>query len=97
VPLLLLLIRPASVSVGLIGADVPARERRFTAWFGIRGIGSLYYLMYAVVHGLGESDAGLLIGLTLATITTSALVHGISVTPLMKVYSRLSPGPHPAR
>jgi NhaP-type Na+/H+ or K+/H+ antiporter len=93
VPLLLLVIRPVSVAVGLFGAGVPARERYFTAWFGIRGIGSLYYLMYAVVHRVGESDALLLSGLTLATIAVSALAHGISVTPLMSFYNRESPHP----
>ena len=88
VPLLLLVIRPLSVAVGLLGADVAAREKRFAAWFGIRGIGSLYYLMYAAVHGVGGREIRLLVGLTLATIVTSALVHGISVTPLMRLYNR---------
>ena len=91
VPLLLLVIRPVSVLVGLFGAPVPAREMRFAAWFGIRGIGSLYYLMYAVGHGVGEPHVHLLIGLTLATITASVLAHGISVTPLMHIYNRLAP------
>jgi sodium/hydrogen antiporter len=91
VPLLLLVIRPLSVLIGLFRAGVPARETRFAAWFGIRGIGSLYYVMYAVVHGVGEADAHLLIGLTLATITASVLAHGISVTPPMNIYNRLAP------
>jgi NhaP-type Na+/H+ or K+/H+ antiporter len=89
-PLLFLVLRPVAVALGLLGTDVPARERPFTAWFGIRGIGSLYYLMYAVVHGLPESDAKPLIGLTLATITVSTLVHGVSARPLMKMYSRMA-------
>ena len=88
VPLLLLLIRPVSVMVGLAGTGIAARETRFAAWFGIRGIGSLYYLMYAIVYGTGESDTRLLIGLTLATIAASAILHGVSVTPLMNVYTR---------
>ena len=88
VPLLLLLIRPVSVMVGLAGTGIAARETRFAAWFGIRGIGSLYYLMYAIVYGTGESDTRILIGLTLATIAVSAILHGISVTPLMNVYTR---------
>jgi sodium/hydrogen antiporter len=88
VPLLLLVIRPLCVEAGLLGAGVPAREKLFSAWFGIRGIGSLYYLMYALVHGVSEPDARMLIGLTLATITVSALAHGISVTPLMNLYNR---------
>ena len=88
VPVLFLVIRPLSVAAGLLGSGVPARQRQFAAWFGIRGIGSLYYLMYAVVHGVGEPDARLLIGLTVATIAVSAVVHGVSVTPLMNFYNR---------
>lgn len=90
VPLLLLVIRPVSVFVGLAGAPMPTREKRFAAWFGIRGIGSLYYLMYALVHGAGEPHGDVLIGLTLATIAVSALAHGISVTPLMRFYNRVT-------
>lgn len=91
VPLLFLVIRPVSVAIGLIGAGVPARERKFSAWFGIRGIGSLYYLMYALTHGARSEDPGLLIGLTLAVISASAIAHGVSVTPLMNLYSRMAP------
>ncbi len=88
VPVLLLIIRPVSVYVGLLGSGVPALEKRFTGWFGIRGIGSIYYLMYAVVHKIPEGEARALIGLTFATIVVSALAHGITVTPLMKFYAK---------
>jgi NhaP-type Na+/H+ or K+/H+ antiporter len=88
VPLLLLIIRPASVYLGLLGSSVPSLEKRFTAWFGIRGIGSVYYVMYAVSHEVPEGAARTLIGLTLATLVVSALAHGITVTPLMKVYAK---------
>jgi len=47
--------------------------------------------MYAVVHGVAESDAKLLVGFTLSAIAVSILVHGVSVTPLMKLYSRIAP------
>jgi sodium/hydrogen antiporter len=87
-PLLFLVIRPLSVWIGLLGAGVSRSEQSLMAWFGIRGIGSLYYLMYAVVHGLGEREGQLLIGLTLAMIVVSAFIHGITVTPLMNVYTR---------
>jgi sodium/hydrogen antiporter len=50
-PLVFLVIRPLSVAIGLLGTDAAPHERRFMAWFGIRGIGSLYYLMYAVCTG----------------------------------------------
>ena len=88
VPLLLLVIRPLSVFTGLIGAGVPLRERAFAGWFGIRGIGSLYYLMHAVEKGVTRPEANLLTGLTLATIAVSVVAHGVSVTPLMNIYNR---------
>jgi NhaP-type Na+/H+ or K+/H+ antiporter len=88
VPLLLLVIRPVAVAVGLMGSGVPLVEKGYAGWFGIRGIGSVYYLMYAIVHGLEKSDAQLLTGLTLATIAASALAHGASVTQLMQLYTR---------
>jgi NhaP-type Na+/H+ or K+/H+ antiporter len=90
VPLLLLGIRPVAVALGLLGSGVPLLEKGYAAWFGIRGIGSVYYLMYAIVHGMNKSDAQLLTGLTLATIAASAIAHGASVTPLMKLYTRKS-------
>ena len=47
-------------------------------------------LMYAIVHGVPEQLASWLTGMTLAVVTTSVVVHGISVTPLMRHYGRTS-------
>lgn len=88
VPLLLLGIRPVSVLLGLVGAHASPQRRGLIAWFGIRGIGSVYYLTYAVNHGLAAETARTLAALTLTTIAVSAVVHGVSVTPLMKLYER---------
>jgi sodium/hydrogen antiporter len=90
VPLVLLVIRPLAVFVGLWGADVRPLQRRLVAWFGIRGIGSVYYLMYAANHGLPDGVAGQVLALVLTTIATSIVVHGSSVTPLMRWYRRRS-------
>ena len=87
VPLLLLVIRPVAAAMGMIGSTATRLQRGFIAWFGIRGIGSIYYLMYAIAHGVSEETARLLTGLTLAVVATSVVVHGVSVTPLMRRYS----------
>ena len=86
--LLFLVVRPASVYLGLAGAAVPSMQTRLLAWFGIRGIGSLYYLVYAVNHGLPPALAEQLAGLVLPVLAASILVHGISATPLMEYYHR---------
>ena len=80
---LFVVARPVSVFLGLLGTGTTRRIRAMTGWFGVRGIGSLYYLMYAIQHGLPEPLALRLIELTLIVITLSILVHGISVKPLM--------------
>jgi NhaP-type Na+/H+ or K+/H+ antiporter len=90
VPLLLLVIRPLAVVLALLGVRGPPQERALMAWFGIRGLGSIYYLMYAITHGLAAEYAVLLYGLTIAVVLTSVVVHGISVTPLMAHYRRIS-------
>lgn len=78
-----LVARPISVFVGLAGTDTTWRIRSISGWFGVRGIGSLYYLMYAIQHGLPEVLARDLIHLILIVITLSILVHGTSVKPLL--------------
>ncbi|MCP5260347.1 MAG: cation:proton antiporter [Rhodoferax sp.] len=80
--------RPASVFLGLAGQRSPLRIRGMTAWFGVRGIGSLYYLMYAIEHGLPEPLALQLVQLTLIVVTLSILLHGFSVKPLLGLLRR---------
>ena len=85
---LFLVARPASVFIGLAGSGTPWRIQSLAAWFGVRGVGSLYYLMYAIQHGLPEDLALRLVQLTLIVVTMSILVHGISVKPLLSLFWR---------
>lgn len=80
--------RPVGVYVGLWGADVTRTAKHYIAWFGVRGIGSLYYLMFAIAHGLPEAVGLQMLSITLIVVTLSIIVHGISVTPLMRRYGR---------
>jgi NhaP-type Na+/H+ or K+/H+ antiporter len=82
-PVLLLVIRPIAIVLGLFRSRSDRRERALIGWFGIRGIGSVYYLMFALTHGLPTEFREMAIGLTLSTIAASVLVHGLSVTPVM--------------
>ena len=86
VPVLFLLVRPLAVYAGLIGTQVSGSQRNLMSWFGIRGIGSLYYLLYAINHDIQSALAERLLSITLAVIVASIIVHGISVTPLMQHY-----------
>lgn len=85
-----LVARPVGVWLVSFGSGAPMSNRWMTAWFGIRGIGSLYYLMYAIEHGLPEELGLQLIQLVLIVVTLSILFHGVSVKPLMAWYTRQS-------
>lgn len=85
----LLLVRPLAGWLGLAGGKTGPRERFAIAFFGIRGIGSLYYLAYA----LGKSDFGepgsrlwAIVGLVVAS---SVFIHGITTAPVMNWIDRL--------
>lgn len=86
IPLLFLVIRPVSVWLGLLGSRATPLQRYLISWFGIRGIGSVNYLMYSIEHGLPHDLAQRLTSITLTVVAVSIVVHGISVTPLMNFY-----------
>jgi len=97
VPLMFFVVRPLAVVIGLLGTDVTGKQRVLMGWFGIRGIGSLYYLMYAIVHGVERDVAQTLVGLTLGVVVASIVAHGVSVTPLMKRYRAVTRRNKPPR
>lgn len=86
-PLVFLLIRPLAVFIGLLGSRTPTPLLALIGWFGIRGVGSLYYLSYAIVHGLGDTSSTVA-GLVLWVVALSIVLHGVSVSPLMGRYQR---------
>jgi NhaP-type Na+/H+ or K+/H+ antiporter len=88
--LLLCIIRPVAVAIGLIASDTDWRERALIGWFGIRGIGSIYYLAYALTHGLPRIYAAEAISVTLTVIAASIVLHGVTVTPLMNWWNARS-------
>jgi NhaP-type Na+/H+ or K+/H+ antiporter len=85
---LFLVARPVSVLVALWGSGTARPMRGLVAWFGVRGVGSLYYLMFAIQHGLPQPLALQLIQLTLIVVTLSILLHGTSVKPLLGLFWR---------
>jgi NhaP-type Na+/H+ or K+/H+ antiporter len=80
--------RPLSVLIGLAGSRAPTRLRMIAAWFGVRGIGSVYYLMYAIDHGLPHSLAHEMSQITIVAVMLSIMVHGTSVKPLLERFWR---------
>lgn len=81
-------IRPLSVWLLISGRLLTRPQKALVGWFGIRGIGTLYYLFYALSHGLPMNIVQPIIGLTLSVVALSILLHGVSIQPLLERYER---------
>lgn len=81
--LLVFVIRPLAGLLALWRRDEPIRERLAIAFFGIRGVGSIYYLAYGLNHGDFPKE-GLLWATVGFMILLSIVVHGITATPAMR-------------
>jgi NhaP-type Na+/H+ or K+/H+ antiporter len=88
---LFVIVRPVSVELSLLGSSATPTQRRLMSWFGIRGIGSFYYLAFALEHG-AAADVMPLMPLALAVVAASVVIHGVSATPLMNWYHQLRGG-----
>ncbi|HEX6721049.1 MAG TPA: cation:proton antiporter, partial [Burkholderiaceae bacterium] len=85
---LIFVVRPLAVRLTLIGSPLTRTQRRLAAWFGIRGVGSAYYLAYVLSHGAAGAETARVADAVLATIVASVLLHGASATPVMRLYRR---------
>ena len=85
---LFVLIRPLSTLLLPFGGLLDVRQRGMLGWFGIRGIGSLYYLFYALNHQLPPDVAASSTNLTLSVVALSIAVHGLSVQPILARYQQ---------
>lgn len=83
---LIAVARPVAIYISTAKGSWTASQRRLGAWFGIRGVGSIYYLAYASTHGARPSEIGAIGEAVLVTVAVSVIVHGISATPLMNLY-----------
>ncbi len=84
---MLLVIRPAAALIGMVGVQRPRLEKGIIAFFGIRGLGSVYYLAYGLNHADFEGAESMWAVLALV-ILASILLHGILVTPMMRRLDR---------
>jgi NhaP-type Na+/H+ or K+/H+ antiporter len=101
--LLLVVIRPLACLLCLVGSrmDHP-EEKAFVAWFGVRGVGTLYYLAVIVTAGaLPAGEQRVVVWTCIAAVLVSIVVHGVTAGPslrrqllLRRRASRPQPNPH---
>ncbi|WP_406634371.1 cation:proton antiporter [Pseudarthrobacter quantipunctorum] len=85
----LVLVRPLAGWVGLLGGKTGPRERIALSFFGIRGIGSLYYLSYALGKGEFAGQAEELWAFVGLVVALSIVIHGATTSPLMNRLDKL--------
>lgn len=86
---LVFVVRPVAGIIGLIGFHKASwRERLAISFFGIRGVGSFYYLAYALSHQTfpGAKELWALTGLV---VVISVVIHGIAATPVAQRLDRV--------
>ena len=82
----LLLIRPIGGFIALSGLNMPRTEKYAISALGIRGIGTLYYLSYALNKDFFAEDDALKLWIVCSiVILTSIFIHGLSATRLLKM------------
>jgi NhaP-type Na+/H+ or K+/H+ antiporter len=81
--LILFVVRPLSGWVSLLGHPGATPEKAAIAFFGIRGLGSFYYVAYAL--GQAEFEATQVIWVAVCCVVlVSIIIHGVLVTPVMR-------------
>ena len=84
---ILLIVRPVTGMLGLIGLKASWTEKLTLAFFGIRGVGSFYYLAYGLNH-MDVAGGERLWAIVGFVVLLSILLHGLTVTPIMRTLDR---------
>lgn len=85
----ILLVRPVTAWLSLAGGKTGPKERGVIAFFGVRGIGSVYYLSYALSKGEFTADDTVLWRVGGLVIVMSIVLHGISAAPVINALDRI--------
>jgi len=86
----LTVIRMLPVAVSLTGSKLDWSTIAFIGWFGPRGIASVLYLLMAVA-AIGIDGYERIMSVIVLTIMISVFAHGISATPLSRLYGASRP------
>ena len=91
--LLFFIVRPVGVWLSTLGGNLPKKTRSLIGWFGIRGLGSIYYLTYVLGEGLKGDVAEQIAWITYTVVVFSIILHGVSAAPLMIWYEKIKQDP----
>lgn len=78
----LLIVRPLAGLIGLSPGSTGPRDRMVISFFGVRGVGSLFYVAFALEAG-DFADGRYLWAIVALVVVGSVLIHGVTATPVM--------------
>jgi NhaP-type Na+/H+ or K+/H+ antiporter len=82
-----LLVRPVTAWLSLRRLDLHTADRRSIAFFGVRGIGSFYYLAFAL-NTARFPEADVLWATVSFVVLASVVIHGVSAAPVLRALDR---------
>lgn len=93
-----LVVRPLAAGLAMVGSGVADADRRSIAFFGVRGIGSFYYLAFGLAGLRADPAADTLWAVVSMTVVVSVVVHGASGSVVLRRLDRQAgrPTPEPA-
>lgn len=93
-----LVVRPLAAGLAMVGSGVADADRRSIAFFGVRGIGSFYYLAFGLAGLRADPAADTLWAVVAMTVVVSVVVHGASGSVVLRRLDRQAgrPTPEPA-
>ncbi|AXF18800.1 cation:proton antiporter [Paraburkholderia caledonica] len=82
---LFIVARPAGSSLALLGSSLDRHQRVLSAWLGVRGVSSFYYLLFSLEKAKSETIGGI-VPIILSGIVLSVFLHGSTATILLDRY-----------
>jgi len=88
----ILILRPVCGMIGLVNTKIKTKERLVLSFFGIRGIGSLFYLSWAFMYlkekGIEVLEKDKLYSIVILIVFCSILIHGFTAPYLFKNFKK---------
>lgn len=84
---IIFIVRPISGIIAFTASDLPKHKKWVISFFGIRGIGSMYYLAYGIyMADFPQSEE--LWAITIFIVAASVIIHGVSAKPVMERFGK---------
>jgi len=80
---MVLIVRPLAGYLSLVNTGLSRFQKFVLSFYGMRGIGSIFYLVYAL-EAADFENSNKLFAITTATIFFSVIIHGISARTVQK-------------